>query len=88
VPGLQIVGAMKYEHGEQMPFDDYLFVMKRILSSVQIPMSVDMEMGYGASDEEAYINILKLVDLGKSKDAICAVDEVIISGINIIKRFQ
>jgi 2-methylisocitrate lyase-like PEP mutase family enzyme len=47
-----------------MPFSAYLFIIRRILASVQIPLSVDMEMGYGASNEEIYDNILKLIDLG------------------------
>ncbi len=47
-----------------MPFLDYLFVIKRILSSVRIPLSVDMEMGYGATDEEIYMHILTLVEMG------------------------
>ena len=56
--------SLGYEDGEGMPFDDYLFVIKRILSSVEIPLSVDMEMGYGSSDKEIYENIVKLTDLG------------------------
>ena len=47
-----------------MPFSDYLFIISRILSSVEIPLSVDMEMGFGKSDEEIYTNIRKLIDLG------------------------
>ncbi len=59
-----VANSLGYEDGEQMPFDDYLFVIKRILSSVRIPLSVDMEMGYGRSDEEILANIIKLIELG------------------------
>jgi 2-methylisocitrate lyase-like PEP mutase family enzyme len=59
-----VANSLGYEDGEQMPFDDYLFVIKRILASVQIPLSVDIEMGYGTSVEKIYTNILKLIDLG------------------------
>lgn len=59
-----VAGSLGYEDGEKMPFRDYLFVINRILASVQIPLSVDMEMGYGASDEQIYINLLNLIDLG------------------------
>ena len=59
-----VAGSLGYEDGEDMPFSDYLFVINRILSVVQIPVSVDIEMGYGASDEKIYANILKLVELG------------------------
>lgn len=59
-----VASSLGYEDGEGMPFDDYLFVINRILASVKIPLSVDMEMGYGTSDEEIYANIMKLIDLG------------------------
>jgi 2-methylisocitrate lyase-like PEP mutase family enzyme len=59
-----VAGSLGYADGEGMPFNDYLFVIKRILAAVQIPLSVDMEMGYGTSDEEIYANILQLIDLG------------------------
>ena len=59
-----VANNLGYEDGEQMPFNDYLFVINRILSSVRIPLSVDMEMGYGRSDEEILANIIILVELG------------------------
>ena len=59
-----VAGSLGYEDGEGMPFHEYLFVIKRILSTVQIPLSVDMEMGYGASDEEILNNVRTLVKLG------------------------
>lgn len=59
-----VAGSLGYEDGEEMPFSDYLFIIKRILSSVQIPLSVDMEMGYGKTEEEVYANILRLIELG------------------------
>jgi 2-methylisocitrate lyase-like PEP mutase family enzyme len=59
-----VANSLGYEDGEQMPFEDYLFVVKRIFSSIQIPLSVDIEMGYGKSDEEILANIIKLIELG------------------------
>ena len=47
-----------------MSFDEYLFVIKRIASSVSIPCSVDMEAGYGSSLMEIYNNISILHELG------------------------
>jgi 2-methylisocitrate lyase-like PEP mutase family enzyme len=38
-----VANSLGYEDGEGMPFNDYLFVIKRILSSVKTPLSVDME---------------------------------------------
>lgn len=59
-----VAGGLGYEDGEDMPFADYLFVIKRILSAVKIPVSVDMEMGYGKTKEEILSNLKKLVELG------------------------
>jgi len=59
-----VANSLGYEDGERMSFADYLFVIKRILSSIKVPLSVDMEMGYGSSDEEIYDNVLRLVNLG------------------------
>jgi 2-methylisocitrate lyase-like PEP mutase family enzyme len=59
-----VANSLGYEDGEQMPFNDYLFVIKRILSSVKIPLSVDLEMGYGKSDEEILANIITLIEMG------------------------
>ena len=59
-----VASSLGYEDGEGMSFEDYLFVIRRILSVTQVPLSVDMEMGYGTSDEEIYANVCKLVELG------------------------
>lgn len=59
-----VAGSLGYEDGEQMPFSDYLFIIRRILSSVKVPVSVDIEMGYGNSNEAIYGNIIQLIDLG------------------------
>ena len=61
---MAVANSIGYEDGEEMPFDDYLFMIKRILSSIQIPLSVDMEMGYGKNDKEIIVNVQKLADLG------------------------
>lgn len=59
-----VANSLGYEDGENMPFADYLFVIKRIVASVQIPLTLDMEMGYGETNDEIVANITKLVELG------------------------
>ncbi len=59
-----VANSLGYQDGEDMPFSDYLFIIKRILASVKIPLSVDIEMGYGKSNEAIYKNIQQLIDLG------------------------
>jgi len=59
-----VANALGYEDGEGMPFPDYLFVIRRILAAVSLPLSVDLEMGYGPTDESIYTNIRQLIELG------------------------
>jgi 2-methylisocitrate lyase-like PEP mutase family enzyme len=59
-----VAGSLGYADGEGMPFEEYLFVVRRILSVIKIPLSVDIEMGYGDTDEAIFANIRKLVELG------------------------
>ncbi|MDO6429103.1 isocitrate lyase/phosphoenolpyruvate mutase family protein [Flavitalea sp. BT771] len=59
-----VAGSLGYGDGEEMPFADHLFVVRRIMAAVQVPVSVDIEMGYGSSNEEIYQNIRQLTDLG------------------------
>jgi 2-methylisocitrate lyase-like PEP mutase family enzyme len=59
-----VAESLGYSDGEQMPFQDYLFVVKRIASTVKLPFSVDLEMGYGKTSEEIYANVARLAQLG------------------------
>lgn len=59
-----VAASLGYSDGEAMSFDEYLFVIKRIIASVDIPLTIDMEMGYGKTNEAIFNNLLKLVDLG------------------------
>ena len=42
-----VAAGLGYADGEEMPFSDYLVIIRRILASVKIPVTIDMEMGYG-----------------------------------------
>jgi 2-methylisocitrate lyase-like PEP mutase family enzyme len=59
-----IAHSLGYEDGENMPFDEYLFIIERIKKSVSIPVSVDLETGYGNDEKTITSNISKLVNLG------------------------
>jgi 2-methylisocitrate lyase-like PEP mutase family enzyme len=59
-----VANSLGYEDGEAMPFEEYLLIVRRILATVQIPVTVDLEMGYGNTDEAIYANIRKLADMG------------------------
>lgn len=59
-----IAHSLGYEDGEVIPFDIYLYLIKCIKRSVTIPVSVDMEAGFGATLTQVVNNISKLMDLG------------------------
>ena len=59
-----VAESLGYRDGEGMPFTDYLFIINRIVSAIRVPLTVDIEMGYGKTNAEVYTNILKLVELG------------------------
>lgn len=69
-----VAAALGYGDGENMSFNEYLFVIKRIMASVKIPVTVDLEMGYGKTNEAILGNLLLLTDLG-------------VAGINIEDSF-
>lgn len=59
-----VAAALGYEDGEQMPFEDYLVITRRIAACVNVPVTIDMEMGYGKTNEEVYANVQRLIEAG------------------------
>jgi 2-methylisocitrate lyase-like PEP mutase family enzyme len=59
-----IAHSLGYEDGEQMPFSGLLFIVERISKSVPLPLSVDIEFGYGNTATEIANNIIRLEKLG------------------------
>ncbi|WP_100077206.1 isocitrate lyase/PEP mutase family protein [Chryseobacterium camelliae] len=58
--------SLGYEDGEQMTFEEYFYIIKRIRASVSIPLSVDLESGYGSENDTVVSNIMKLIEAGVS----------------------
>ena len=50
--------------GEQVLFSELIYLVKHILSAVNVPLTVDIESGYGRSAQEVASNILQLAQLG------------------------
>ncbi|HXR83841.1 MAG TPA: isocitrate lyase/phosphoenolpyruvate mutase family protein [Hanamia sp.] len=55
-----------YDDGQKIPFDELLFLLKKIVKNVKIPVSADIESGYAKSSIELRENIKKLIDTGIS----------------------
>lgn len=53
-----------YQDGEKFPFEDLLLILKRIVKSVSIPITADVESGYARNNQELKENIKKLIDTG------------------------
>jgi len=59
-----IAAAKGYRDGQNMPLEEVLDTVEQILSAVQLPVSVDIEAGFGKSNEELVVNIKKVLSLG------------------------
>ncbi len=56
--------ALGYPDGEALPFADLLDTVVRIVRSIEVPLSVDFEMGYGARPEDVSRNVEDLLEAG------------------------
>ncbi|ASK32625.1 carboxyvinyl-carboxyphosphonate phosphorylmutase [Chryseobacterium sp. T16E-39] len=59
-----VANSLGYEDGEGMSFDEYFYIVERILKSVRIPLSVDLEGGYGNTSDHIVSNIARLAAMG------------------------
>ncbi len=53
-----------YKDGEKIPFDELIFILKRIVKSANIPVTADVESGYAANNSVLKENIKRLIDTG------------------------
>ncbi|KAA2239555.1 isocitrate lyase/phosphoenolpyruvate mutase family protein [Chitinophaga agrisoli] len=59
-----IADSLGYPDGEKIPFSELLYVVQRITSSINIPLSIDLERGYTDDLTRLNENIQKLIDIG------------------------
>ncbi len=59
-----IAASKGYQDGQNIPLEEVLDTVRQILSVVALPVSVDIEAGFGKDNEELVRNIKKLVSLG------------------------
>lgn len=59
-----VAEALGYRDGEDISFEEYLFIVKRIAASTKLPLSVDLETGFGKTIGEIVSNILRLREAG------------------------
>jgi len=59
-----IANLLGYNDGEQIPVEELLYMVERIVKSVKIPVSVDFESGYTDKPSELAILVKRLTDIG------------------------
>lgn len=59
-----IADSMGYPDGEKIPFEEMLYIVKRIRQATDIPLSVDMERGYTNDPDQLTRYIQQLLDTG------------------------
>lgn len=61
-----VAKSLGYSDGEMIEFAIQLNVVKMIVDHVKIPVTADIESGYGEDDQTIVDNVLKIADLGAS----------------------
>lgn len=59
-----VASTLGYEDGQGMPFDELFYIVTRIRAVSNLPLSVDMEAGYGDSAEVIAANLRRLAQTG------------------------
>ncbi len=59
-----IAAMLGYRDGEEISFEEVFYIVQRIRSAVDLPLTVDIEAGYGATADQVARNIILLNDLG------------------------
>ena len=70
-----IANSLGYEDGENISFEEYFYIVKRISENTSLPLSVDIESGYSDDVDVILSNIIKLVEIGvvgiNIEDSVC-----------------
>jgi len=59
-----IAASLGYDDGEDMPFEDLVWMIKKIRAKVDLPLSVDIEGGYSRETNQIIENIKILHQIG------------------------
>lgn len=59
-----VAAAHGCDDGEKLPFDLVLANLNRIIASVNLPVTIDLEGGYGQDPAEVHTNVEKVIEAG------------------------
>jgi 2-methylisocitrate lyase-like PEP mutase family enzyme len=79
-----IAASLGYEDGEQIPLELHLDVVRRIAAAVDVPVSVDMEAGYGDPGGTAERAVAAGAVGGNLEDARRPLDEAVAAVVEVL----
>lgn len=59
-----VAAAHGFDDGEKLPFELVLANLKRITKCVNLPVTIDLESGYGISPTEIKVSVKKIIEAG------------------------
>jgi 2-methylisocitrate lyase-like PEP mutase family enzyme len=59
-----VANALGYPDGQHIPLEEMLFAVRRIARTVSIPVTADIEAGFGSTPEEVGETVRKVVEAG------------------------
>ncbi len=59
-----MAAALGYPDGQQLPRDSLFFMVDRIVNSVNVPVTVDLEAGFGDTPDEICETVLSILKIG------------------------
>lgn len=59
-----IASMLGYNDGEEMSFEELVYIVRRIVENTRLPLSVDLEAGYSRDPEQVIDHIKQLIELG------------------------
>ncbi len=59
-----IANSLGFADGENISFDEYFYLVKKISENTTIPLSVDLEAGFGINIDNIFSNIKRLAEIG------------------------
>src|ERR1700733_13301184 len=59
-----VAAAHGFEDGEQIPLDNALANLREIVAAVQIPVTLDLEAGYGTTPDAVAATVTKALQAG------------------------
>lgn len=75
-----VAASHGYEDGEKLPFDLVLANLGRIIANVDLPVTIDLEGGYGQSETKIQQTVMKIIQAGavgiNFEDQIIGTDEI------------